>query len=257
MPDRPPSGTSVTSLAFLPGDNKHFFSCGAADGAIKLWDLRAVTKGFCASSACLETAVPGMERREGCMDSRRGLACLDVNAATGKLLASSTDSTIYIYDARRMEWGHEKVLSGHTQTSFYIRAAFSPCGQFVASGSADSRAYVWDLNSYSLGGVIEPMFELDGHRGGDCSVVDWCKANSGKLATCSDDSTVKVWRATPGLRAGPVRAPADSLFNGARRYGRPDAGEKKKIKRGGCASRRLKNSDIRTFFKTVPQTVSG
>lgn len=67
---------------------------------------------------------------------------LHVDASGTKLLPSSTDSSIYLYDTAQLGLGHCQVLTGHTATLFYVRASFSPCGRFVASGSPDSMGYI-------------------------------------------------------------------------------------------------------------------
>lgn len=209
---------SVTSLAFYPGNDNMLYTAGAADGTVKLWDIRntASTKNTarhskssaaCMSSKCVASAVPGTERRQD--DPFRagrphGIASLDIDASGSHLLVSSTDSTIYLYNATDLKLGHAKVLTGHTQTSFYIRAKFSPCGQFVVSGSADTKAYIWDLSQSTVEGALHPIFELAGHRGGEAAAVDWCKTDF-KIATCGDDSTTKVWQLDYTKRAAPPR----------------------------------------------------
>lgn len=251
---------SVTSLAFLPGRDDLLYTAGS-DGTVKTWDLRAYQKGKAGSiyrGDCVAAATPGLEDRPHRSGSRRrhGVAAIDIDPNGGSLIVSATDSTIYLYDAHHLHLGHSKVLSGHTQTSFYIRAKFSPCGRFVASGSADSKAYLWDVTSDTDHGRLDPILELDGHRGGEAAVVDWCAADPFKLASCADDSTAKVWRVDLGKQFGPARTGAkdEEIFNGARRVAQR---KKEKVvtkstpKRSGSSkcARRLKDSDIRSFFK--------
>lgn len=220
------SAASVTAVVTVPNRPFALFSAGAADGAVKLWDLRIGSSSTSATarrrhksladlsrrspkveSDCVECVTPSDEPRGDCdyapRRRRHGIASLDVDASGTKLLASSTDSSIYLYDTAQLGLGHSQVLTGHTATSFYVRAAFSPCGRFVASGSADSKGYIWDCYEprarRSPHKGTRPIVELDGHRGGDVSVVDWCKTDMLKVATCSDDTTVKVWHANSSL----------------------------------------------------------
>ena len=247
--DPPKLGTgSVTALAFQPTEPL-LYTAGAADGCVKLWDLRLGKEG-CKVQGCLESANPGSSPAGE--DRRRvhGIASLDVDP-TGKLvLASSTDSQISLYHAKQLNLGRTQILKGHAQTSFYIRAKFSHCGRFVASGSADTKAYIWDC----VGGAeVYPILELDGHLGGEVSGVDWCREDGFKLATCADDSTVKVWQVTRGAKAGARREQGDQVFNGARRVAEPQQLRTEQLKRplGSAAragTRKLKNSDIRSFF---------
>jgi WD40 repeat protein len=207
-------GGSVTSLAFSPSHPMQLYSSGASDGAVKLWDLRRLqqtpssvkaTDNF--SEAPLLSVVPGNEARHD--DPHKvarphGIANIDIDASGRRLLVSSTNSVVYVYDTNALHLGYSKILTGHTQTSFYIRARFSPDGQFVLSGSADTKAYIWDLTQRSSNTALSPILELAGHRGGEASAVDWCKTDMFKVATCADDSTAKVWTLS-GRRGGPKR----------------------------------------------------
>ena len=85
--------------------------------------------------------------------------------------------------------------------SFYVRLAASPCGRWLASGSAGGgRAYLFDAAAAAVpprgtragegapwaGGVA-----LEGGQTGEVGAMDWA---DGALATCADDGTVRVWR---------------------------------------------------------------
>lgn len=266
-----PSTASVTSIAVVAGYEHLLFSSGSADGAVKLWDLRGGSqlrnKRFAAgttnyiskfgnaySVACV---TPSTERRSGstCANRRsHGIVSLDVDASGSKLLASTTDSSIYIYDAHQLHLGHMRVLSGHSATSFYIRAGFSPCGRFVGSGSADSKGYLWDLESRTEF-ANRPILQLDGHRGGEVSVVDWCKADHFKLATCGDDTTVKLWKVKPGRSAEDLGLEDDAISNAARvvdasRWQFRQPVRSKTASRASSRTRKLRDSDIRKFFRS-------
>lgn len=253
-PDSLVSG-SVTALVTVPTSSHLFFTAGAADGMIKLWDIRKF--GPRDDNPLVSSAKPGDQKRLDCQPRRRqyGLAALDIDCNGKHLIASGTDSTIYMYDLRNMDLGYTQVLTGHTQTSFYIRAKFSPCGRFVASGSADSKVYLWDSYQDSEFGKLDPFLQLDGHRGGDAAGVDWCKTEPFKLVTCSDDSTAKVWKVEPGCTAGPVKKTGDKPLMGARKVAvkRQDAPYDKSKRK----SRKLMTTDIRTFFKCRSASSEG
>jgi len=84
-----------------------------------------------------------------------------------------------------------------------VRVSVSPCGRWLASGSAGGSAFLWDVSrsgaphrarawnhpsnsqeSWTAG------VQLPG-RAGEVGAVDWAKD---ALATCADDGVVRVWR---------------------------------------------------------------
>lgn len=235
---------SVTSLAWV--SQYEIFSGGAADGAVKLWDFRAGEK-----KQCVESVVPGLEGSR-----QRGYGVASMDLVDGKLAVSCTDSTIYVYNAGGLCYGHTHMLEGHTQTSFYIRARFSPCGGFVMSGSADSMAYIWDLTNRTDQGVLAPILRLEGHRGGDASCVTWCGEEEFKVATCGDDTTVKVWKVKRGEKAAEPGSGRGARLNGARKV---EPILKKRDERCNKIGnkRTMRDADIRSFFRSSAQSVDA
>ena len=268
---------SVTSLAFYPDNDSMLYTAGAADGTVKLWDLRNIRdapRSACSlkhsnilSAVCVSSVTPGSEeRRDNLPRARRthGIAHVDLDAQGRHLLVSSTDSTIYLYNAKNLSLGHSRVLTGHAQTSFYIRACFSPDGRHVLSGSADAKAYIWDVEATAVGGAVHPILELEGHHGGEASAVDWCTRDPLKLATCADDSTAKVWtvdmskRPLPALNEGESGCDENRYAECRARLTRPKVRKceltiSTRVESADRSSserkNRLKNSDIRTFFR--------
>ncbi|KAJ2402513.1 hypothetical protein GGI23_000662 [Coemansia sp. RSA 2559] len=82
-------------------------------------------------------------------------------------------------------------LTGHSREVTTCR--FSPSGEHVASGSADSKVFLW--NTY---GECSNYGVLQGHKSGVLE-VQWMPGGE-RLITASADSTVAVWDARTGER---------------------------------------------------------
>jgi hypothetical protein len=86
-------------------------------------------------------------------------------------------------DSRRLV----RAYRGQRQSRFVIRTCFGGARDaFVASGSEDSRIYVWRRSSGAL------VAKLVGH-GGVVNAVSWNPRHPGMLASGSDDGTVRIW----------------------------------------------------------------
>ncbi|VDC03307.1 unnamed protein product [Peniophora sp. CBMAI 1063] len=83
-------------------------------------------------------------------------------------------------------------LSGHT--SPILCAAFSPTGNMLATGSGDTNARLWDLNTEL------PSHTLSGHKGW-VLCVEW-EALERKLATGGHDGQVRIWDPKTGKPIG-------------------------------------------------------
>nr|XP_018264722.1 WD-repeat protein [Kwoniella dejecticola CBS 10117]OBR86880.1 WD-repeat protein [Kwoniella dejecticola CBS 10117] len=79
--------------------------------------------------------------------------------------------------------------SGHVQGHFLIRSCFgAPKDRFVLSGSEDGHVYVWQ------GSSPNPIEVLSGHTSVVNSVA-WNPVAARRIfASCSDDSTIRIWQ---------------------------------------------------------------
>jgi denticleless len=132
---------------------------GAADSVIKLWDIRQLrsaraavpveTAGQPSQSLHLAAACPTPEDQ---VRRSHGVVSMTVHPETNRLLASCANSRHYLFDALRPDKGVIASYDGHEAGSFYIRAAFSPCGTHFASGSSDKSLRIWQVRlSATLG----------------------------------------------------------------------------------------------------------
>lgn len=192
---------SVTSVVFAH-DGQVLVSAGAADGIVKLWDVRQLSKGV--PVAQITDSDPPFEvggtncgwlRDDGGRGGdyarrRRGRGVTALALAPGgssRIAAAYSDSHIALFDLHAPNAGPSAHLRGHRANSFYVKAAFSPEGTHVASGSVDQHVYVWQVDR-----PREPPTVLKGHEG-EVTAVDWCPSDFDCLASCADDCTARVW----------------------------------------------------------------
>ncbi|KAH8113389.1 WD40 repeat-like protein [Phellopilus nigrolimitatus] len=176
---------SVTSVLYLPDSPNKIISGGSGDGILRKWDLRfnppSPTKGSKKDTALIDDAA------EDFTTTHFDAPCAGlVFSPRRRIFALSNDSRVHTYNARGAadiplgvpQPSHAFAHRHMATNSFYVRAAVSPCGRWLASGGACGAAFLFD-------GV-----ELKGQEG-EVGALDWA---DGALATCADDGTVRVWR---------------------------------------------------------------
>ena len=100
-----------------------------------------------------------MTREASATGRARGITALAVNNNSSKLLASSADHHIYMFDCIVPE-REPDMYTGHVNNSFYVKSTFSPDGRFIMSGSTDNHVYLWDVAH-----PLIPPLRLKGHTG--------------------------------------------------------------------------------------------
>ncbi|NWV50061.1 DTL protein, partial [Daphoenositta chrysoptera] len=177
---------SVTVV--LLQDEHTLISAGAVDGVIKVWDLRRNYAAFRQDPLPLRAfCYPGTSTR------KLGYSSLVLDSTGANLFANCTDDSIYMFNMTSLRTAPVAVFSGHQNSTFYIKSSTSPDDQFLVSGSSDCNAYIWKVSEPSL-----PPRILLGHSQ-EVTSIAWCPSDFTKIATCSDDNTVRIWR----LRRGP------------------------------------------------------
>jgi denticleless len=201
---------SVSSAAFAH-DGQVLLSAGAADGLVKLWDARRLhrkTPVAAMADADPGASAGGVGRTEDLWGDattprrpRRGITSLALapNGST-RVAASYSDSHIAVFDHNAPSAGpacHLRAPGRRStfKTSFYVKTAFSPCGTHLASGSCDTAVYVWNADR-----PLASPAALAGHAG-EVSAVDWSPAEFGRIASCADDGTARVWAVDRGFAA--------------------------------------------------------
>ena len=70
-------------------------------------------------------------------------------------------------------------------SSYCIKSALSPCGNFILSGSADGFGYIWMLDGVP-GEKRTPLLKLEGHSPEyEVTAVAWCPADRNKVSSSS------------------------------------------------------------------------
>lgn len=82
------------------------------------------------------------------VDSSSGAVSVDSQQLYATVAA---DSCMKLWDVRTAECVR-RFSGGHVNRSAPVRATFSPCGRYIACGSEDNRAYVYDLGN---GNIVE------------------------------------------------------------------------------------------------------
>ncbi|KAJ0026518.1 hypothetical protein NQD34_017518 [Periophthalmus magnuspinnatus] len=176
------SQQSVTVVLFQ--DQHTLISSGAVDGVVKMWDLRKNYAAHRQDPVPLQTfPYPGSSMR-----MRLGYSGLVLDSSRSNVMCNCTDDNIYMFNVTGVKTSPVAVFSGHQNSSFYIKSTVSPDDQFLASGSSDNHAYIWKMSSPS-----HPPMMLQGHSE-EVTSVSWCPTDFTKIASCSDDHTVRIWR---------------------------------------------------------------
>ncbi|KAF5739603.1 transducin family protein [Tripterygium wilfordii] len=170
---------SITSVLYLK-DEVSIASAGATDSTIKFWDTRNLKTHI--TQACIHPESSAEKDKV-----LHGISSLSQDSNGMFLTASCMDNRIYLYNVLQLDKGPVQSFSGCQIESFYVKAAISPDGAHIISGSSNGSAYVWQVD--------RPQgypSTLKSHRG-EVTAVDWCSSEVGKLATSADDFTVCIW----------------------------------------------------------------
>ena len=212
---------AVSCVCFVHDASAKLATGGATDGLIKIWDLRSLSSSSGSSARATSKArapAPFQVLRPPVAGNARtrGITSLAVDPSGSRLLATTTNSIVYLYDTRWCATPREAPgstaaastgrsgaavgggdngasesvaqFSGHRVESFYVKTRFSPDGEHILSGSSDGGVYVWEAARPSAPPVV-----LWGHST-EVTAVEWCPTDFTTLVSTSDDAALRVWR---------------------------------------------------------------
>jgi len=175
------SSTQCASINTVVTENSRHILTGDSNGVVKRWDSRDI------SQSIEEWKVESAGRPVTCISTTYG-------ETSRKLLAvNSYDNILRVFPAFGSGAPLYNLL-GHRNTHWPIQSSFF-CGQFsnqsmdlLATGSASKVAFV-----FGVADVADVLYKIKGHSGRVYS----CDFNTAEgmpvLATCSADSTVRIW----------------------------------------------------------------
>lgn len=176
------SSSSITGLAFQ--DDYTLVSCGAGDGAIKIWDLRRNYSTYKKEPQPKHSfPYPGTS-------TFKGFTNLSIDNAGLRLYVNCMDSNIYAYNLASTSNDPIMRYTGHKNTTFYIKSCLSPDDKYIVSGSSDEKAYIWNVEE------SKPIVALTGHTV-EVTCAAWSQTSDTRIVTCSDDARHKIWRISP------------------------------------------------------------
>jgi len=180
---------SVTCVQFAP-DGNQILTAGV-DGKLKVWDIRQ----FSESKTNSKKANHGTMKWEplsvldNSENNKRPYAISSFSLLSDgtRVVACSTDGRLCLYDWTAPGFNLKSTYIGPTSTTLFTKVSISNDDRYVVSGSGEEAAYLWRLSSPG-----KPMLTLEGHQN-EVTCLDWSKTEFAKLATCSDDLTMRVW----------------------------------------------------------------
>ncbi|KAJ9074225.1 TOR complex subunit lst8, variant 3 [Entomophthora muscae] len=159
---------NITSIAFHPEGK--WLASGSEDGTVKIWDTRA----------------PSVQR-----NFKHGSPVNDfvIHPDSLQLLSCSRDGSIKLWNVGSTSCVHELVPDDDISMQ---SITISSDGSTVVAGSTKGSCYVWSMGKGSSGDFTA-VTKFTAHN----NYLTKCllSPDSKVLATCSADSTVKIWNA--------------------------------------------------------------
>ncbi|KAJ2538830.1 hypothetical protein EV175_006414 [Coemansia sp. RSA 1933] len=196
---------SVTAIKHLRHNASMVASAGSASEVVKFWDMRMTAP---ARATALPTPIASSLLASTARRSR-GIASLSLDPDGTRLYAACNDNTVHVHNALSLGQALSQLGAPEFQcNSFNISTSMSPCGSYLAAGSAGGAAVVWGVDRYGHN-ARRARAVLAGH-GKEVGCVAWYPGRDRvQLATSGDDGTLRVWDLDASLaeqgRADPMK----------------------------------------------------
>jgi len=157
----------VNTITFI--DNNTKFVTTADDKTIRVWEWDI-------PFAIKYLADPGMSALPTCTVH-----------PSGKYIAyQAMDNSIKIYNAGERFRQHKKVFRGHLSAGYACQIAWSPDGKYLCCGDGDGFANFWEWKGSRIVKRVKMHEQV-------CIGLLWHPVEQSRLASCSWDSTIRLW----------------------------------------------------------------
>ncbi|XP_048126492.1 WD repeat-containing protein 27 isoform X2 [Alosa alosa] len=134
------SGTDITAMSAINDFFSYIvLSCGA-DRSIQVFDLNV-------GSVAMEIPESHSRAAHHITQNKGSMYCSQSQDSYNLFLTSAITDGMKLWDLRTSRCVRK--YEGHVNRCHQCTAAFSPCGRFIATGSEDNCAYVYDIRSSS------------------------------------------------------------------------------------------------------------
>eukprot|EP00300_Choanocystis_sp_HF-7_P015714 c19147_g3_i2.p1 GENE.c19147_g3_i2~~c19147_g3_i2.p1 ORF type:complete len:669 (+),score=157.33 c19147_g3_i2:288-2009(+) len=134
---------------------RHIIACSAA--GVRVWDLNSglIVQTFSPHNSNSNPNNNNNNNQQQQVEAGKTLTCA-VSTDGHFIVAGGEDKLVRLWDTRTATTNHQTVNSNsngglcrifHGHAAEVSSVAFSPCGSFVASASADFTARIWDVNT--------------------------------------------------------------------------------------------------------------
>ncbi|XP_059373212.1 WD repeat-containing protein 27-like isoform X1 [Carassius carassius] len=132
------SGTDITSMSAINDFYSYIVLAAGADRTIQVFDM---------NQGCMATQIPDAHcRAVHHLTQNKGSAfCTQALESYNLFLSSAITDGLKLWDLRTARCVRR--YESHVNRCHHCTAAFSPCGRFIATGSEDHSAYIYDTRS--------------------------------------------------------------------------------------------------------------